>query len=112
MSLETASAVIHLSVKNTNQFPVDLQKLAFGLSLADAKVGEASFAESVKLEPGGQAALQIPVSISPTSLGLGALNLLRGEGSGYKIEGSMDLGTPFGPLSLPISQGGRTKFLR
>ena len=112
LSLDSASAVIHLSVKNTNQFPVDLQKLAFGLSLADAKVGEASFAESVKLEPGGQAALQIPVSISPMSLGLGALNLLRGEGSGYKLEGSMGLGTPFGPLVLPISQGGQTKFLR
>ena len=112
LSIDSASAVIQLSVKNTNQFPVDLQKLTFGLSLADAKVGDASFAQSVRFEPGGQAVLRIPVSLSPKSLGLGAFNLLRGEGSGYKIEGSMGLGTPFGPLSLPLVQSGKTKFIR
>jgi LEA14-like dessication related protein len=112
LSVDSASAVIHLTVKNTNQFPVDLQKLAFGLSLADAKVGEVGFGEPTKFEAGGQATLRIPVSLSLKGLGLGAFNLLKGEGTGYRIEGDMGLGTPFGPLSMPLVRSGTTKLTR
>jgi LEA14-like dessication related protein len=112
LSLESASGTIDLSIKNTNSFPIDLTKIAFNLSLADTKVGQAGVTKPVSIKPGDENTLQIPISISPSSLGLAAFHLLTGKERDYKLEGSMSVGTPFGPLDLPLVQTGRTTLVK
>ena len=43
---------------------------------------------------------------------MGLLNLLRGNQIAYKISGSIDASTRFGPLSLPFSRIGNTAVTR
>jgi LEA14-like dessication related protein len=111
MTLDEAAGRVVLGVVNHNQFAVDLSKLAYGLSLGGVEVANSSLTKAVHFEPqGGAGTLEIPISFSPKKMGLAVFNLLTGQGSGYNLKGTMDVGTPFGPMSLPVEKIGTTVF--
>ena len=110
LSLNEASAVLDLRIQNTNDFPFDLQALRYDLALGGKQVANSSIAEATRFARGSENTLEIPISFSPASFGLGVLNVLRGEGSGYEMVGTMDLDTPFGPISMPFSRRGQAAF--
>jgi len=113
LSLERAGGRVKLNIVNRNQFDVDLSRLAYALSLGGVEVANSSIAQPVSFQAGGGAgAVEIPLSLSPKGLGLAAFKMLTGKGSGYKLSGSADLQTPFGPMSLPVGGTGQTTFRR
>lgn len=104
-----SKATLKLNVKNTNQFAVNLAKMGFNLDLAGTQVSTVNASNALSLTPGQSGTLDIPVSLSLSNLGLSAFNALRGRDAGYRVHGSVDMGTPFGPLTLPLDKGGTTK---
>ena len=110
LTLSEASAVLSLRVHNTNDFPFDLQELRYDLALGGRQVASSSIAEATGFTRGGEHTLEIPISFSPSSLGLGILNLLRGDDGGYEMTGTMELTTPFGSISMPFDHSGRAAF--
>jgi len=110
LDLQSAKALLELSIKNTNQFPVDLTSMKYTLSLAGKQIVTTSAQQGVKFEPGKSAAVAIPVEFSPSSLGLAAFNVLRGKGASYRLNGNMELNTPYLPVSLPFDRSGSTTF--
>lgn len=112
LSLQNAEAVLKLNVVNNNEFPVDLSKMAYNLSLGNTPVIDTSLAKSAKFAKGGSGTLEIPLSLKPANLGIAAFNMLTGKGAGYNIGGTMDVATPFGPMSLPFERKGSTVFTR
>lgn len=110
LTLQRAGGTVTLAVTNPNAFAADLKGLDYALSLAGAKVADASLARSAHFAPsGGRATVEIPLSFSPRSLGLAALRVLQGENADYTLKGATDLSTPFGPMTLPIDASGRAK---
>jgi LEA14-like dessication related protein len=113
VTLDNAGGLIKLAVVNRNQFPMDLSRLTYALSLGDVQVAssslqrQASFAAS-----GGSQTLEIPVSFSPRDLGVGVFRTLLVSNSGYRLTGSLDVTTPFGAMALPIDKVGRTVLRR
>ncbi len=112
LSLTEAKATMKLDVTNTNQFAVDLSKLAYQLKLDDRDIASSSITKALKFTPGGKQSIEVPVSFSPQQLGLAAFDMLRGKGSGYRILGSLEGVTPFGPVTLPYDRQGKTSFTR
>ena len=112
LSLDQVSATAKLQVKNTNQFPLDLTKLGMAFSLAGQDVARTSLARAVNLAPGQSATLEVPVAFSPRKLGGGLLNLLRGNQIAYKVAGSVEAKSRFGPLALPYSRVGNTSIIK
>ena len=110
LGLESAEALLHLKIRNTNQFPFDLTKLSLNLSLAGTRVASAERATPAAFQSGGEETLEIPVSFSPKNLGLSALELFRGKAASYALDGVLDAKSPFGPLSLPFQKSGQTQF--
>ncbi|HOX40471.1 MAG TPA: LEA type 2 family protein [Candidatus Brocadiia bacterium] len=110
LSMSEAKAVLAVKIKNTNDFPVDLSRMSFALSLGEANVVSSSVAQPISFAGGAEAAMELPISFSPLSFGIGVFNMLKGKGSSYKLAGNLDLVTPFGPLSMPYSQQGKTTF--
>jgi LEA14-like dessication related protein len=108
LSAQNAQAVLKLRVENTNRFPLDLSRLAYRLNLAGKHVAESSLGQSASFKAGETRTLEIPVSISPAQLGLAGLNVLRGGSADYTLGGEMNVGTPFGPLTLPFERSGKT----
>lgn len=112
LNLDQVSATARLRVKNTNQFPLDFGKLGFAIALDGKNIANTKLRSSSSLAPGQSAIIDIPLSFSPRSLGSGILNVLSGGDSVYSINGSFDVSTRFGPLSLPYNQSGSTSVTR
>ena len=113
LTLDNAGGRVKLHLANRNDFPLELSRLAYALTLGDVEVAKSALAKPVTFEAGGGAGdLEIPISLSPKSLGLGFFRMLTGGGSGYKLLGTLDVATPFGPMSLPIDKVGQTIFRR
>ena len=112
LTLDEMKATAKLKVKNTNQFPLDLTKLGVSFALGGQEVGSSRLSNSVNLPAGEATTLDVPLSFSPRAVGIGLVNLLRGNQIAYKVSGSIDANTRFGPLSLPFSHIGNTPISR
>jgi LEA14-like dessication related protein len=112
LSLDQMTASAKLQVKNTNQFPLDLTKLGVSFALGGQDVGSSKLASAASLQPGQTGTLEVPLSFSPRAVGIGLVNLLRGNQIAYKVSGSIEANTRFGPLSLPFSHIGNTPITR
>lgn len=112
LTLDKVSAMARLDLRNNNQFEIDFTRLGLDLALGGKAVANTKLSSPTKLAPGQSATLLVPVSFSPKAFGVGLFNLLSGSEAGYAISGSLDAGTPFGPMALPFSQSGKTKLSR
>ncbi|QNN24818.1 LEA type 2 family protein [Planctomycetales bacterium ZRK34] len=111
LTLSEAAAVMKLNVENTNQFDIDLGKLGYALQLGGKSIAAGGVDKSVSFGKGQTREIEIPISFSPSNLGLAALNMLRGKGASYSIGGDMAVNTPFGPMNMPYQRSGQTTFL-
>ena len=106
-------AAAHILIDDPHYaFGVDLTKLAYGLSLAGTPIVETSLKQSASFPGGGTRDLRIPVSFRPMDLGMSVMRILGGEGAAYRLGGTMDFDTPFGPIVLPYERSGETVFKR
>ncbi len=108
LGLDQITASARLQVRNTNQFPLDLTRLGISFALGGQEIGNSRLANSANLPAGQTTTLEIPLSFSPRTAGVGLVNLLRGNQIAYKVSGSIDANSRFGPLSLPFSHVGNT----
>ncbi|MGH8700158.1 MAG: LEA type 2 family protein, partial [Burkholderiales bacterium] len=105
---DETKATAKLQVKNTNPFALNLSKLNIELALGANKVVNTSVAKSARIAPGQSVAVDVPLSFSPRSFGVSVINLLRGNNTAYSLVGSLEAGTPYGPLALPFNRNGNT----
>ncbi len=107
LSLQAVEGVMRLQVVNRNEFPVDLSKLSYALSLSDMDVASAGVNQQMELAGnGGSGVLEIPISFSARNLGLAAIKMLTGSDTLYELEGIIDTSTPFGPMTFPLDSKG------
>jgi len=112
LTLQNAEAVLKLKVVNNNEFPLDLSKLAYNLTLGDTPIAQTSLTQAAKFSKGGTGTLDIPISLKPSNLGLAAFNMLTGKNASYSLSGNMDVDTPFGAMNMPFSKKGSTKLVQ
>ncbi len=109
LSFDRAAATIVLEVVNTNQFSAGVSRLSYELSLAGMPVGSGLVKGARTLKPGEREAVTIPVSFSPRSLGLAALEVLQGGDPSYALRGGTTLSTPFGDVEAPLNKAGTAR---
>ena len=108
LGMDETKATAKVQVKNTNSFALNLSKLSVELALGANKVANTSIESSAKIAPGQSMTVDVPMSFSPRSFGAAVINLLRGNKAAYSLIGSLQAGTPYGPLSLPFNRNGNT----
>lgn len=111
LTLQEATAVLHVGVTNTNDFALGLKAMRYALALGGSDIVSSSVGPSRDLAQGAATTLEIPITLQPVQLGLGVFNLLRGADASYGLKGSLDVTTPFGPLAMPYAASGRVPFL-
>jgi LEA14-like dessication related protein len=106
LSLDQVKANANIQLRNTNQFAIDLSKVALNLSLGNQEIARTAFNNSARLAPGNAVTIYVPLSFSPRALGGEVLGILRGDKAGYSLSGSLETGTPYGSLTLPFKASG------
>jgi LEA14-like dessication related protein len=112
VSLQSAAATLKMKLTNTNEFPVDLKKLAYGVQLDGRDVFSGETAKSLSLGAGEAGEIDIPVKVSAARAGLAIFDMVRKTDTGYTVRGATEVGTPFGPISLPFERTGSTGMSR
>jgi LEA14-like dessication related protein len=112
MDLTNIAGEIDLSVKNGNDFGLNLSELGYTLSLADTQVANAVVDKPVDFKAGQSQTMKIPISLSPLQLGTATFNLLKGNKGSYSIQGNIAADTPYGQLAMPYSNSGTAPFSR
>lgn len=112
VSLNKAKAKVKVKMKNTNDFALQLNKMNYDFSLAGNELAKSGFQMTESVNAGGETELVIPIEFTPLNLGMGMLNLIKGSGAEYQLNGDLNVGTDFGPLSLPVNKTGNVNFTR
>ncbi|MCP5524399.1 MAG: LEA type 2 family protein [Verrucomicrobiales bacterium] len=109
LTLGEASGHLDLGLVNPNAFPFDLRSIDYQLKLGGTQVAAASLAQAVSMgASGGTGSVRIPLSFSPTRLGLAVFRMLTGSQVNYDFSGNLAVSTPFGPMTLPVGKTGQT----
>ena len=112
LSLTRARGVVALDVTNTNAFRFDLSGLDYGLSLGRNRIADGAAARTESFSPGERASLELPLDISPVSLGASVFDILRGRHAPYALDLGLTVGTPFGPMSWDFGAEGTAPLSR
>jgi LEA14-like dessication related protein len=112
LGLDQIKATAKLQIHNNNEFALDLTKFGANFALAGVDVGAGKIRGPVSLPAGKDAAIDIPLSISPRAVGMSLVNFLRGNQIAYNVSGTFDAGSRFGPIVLPFNHTGNTAVTR
>lgn len=107
LSLSGVRGVASLGLTNPNRFGIDLDELSYRLTLGGRRVvGGAAEPASRSLAPDGTTTVRLPLEMGSAELGLAVLQALGQASTDYAVSLTLDLGTPFGPLRLDLSEEG------
>ncbi|MCC6229841.1 MAG: LEA type 2 family protein [Phycisphaerales bacterium] len=104
ISVLSAKGLIRLDVTNTNEFEVGVAKMAYSMSVGGTKVVSGRVSDAASLSAGETETIEIPVKISPASLGLAVMNMLKSNKASYEIVGDLGLETRFGNFEMPTKR--------
>lgn len=106
IGLSGAAGTVVLELGNPNDFDLDLSKFALALELGGRKVATLAVQPGTALAAEGDATVELPLSVSLSAAGLGLLDTLRGKSASYGLRGDVEIGTPYGPLAIPLEATG------
>jgi LEA14-like dessication related protein len=112
VSLAGVAGVLKLRVGNPNAFAFDVAGLDYDIKLGSFSLVKGGLTNAASLTAGGSQDIAINVAVSTAQAGLAIVRMLQGQGSGYSLGGALSLGTPWGPLRIPLATTGQVSFLR
>lgn len=109
LGITSTTAQLNLKVKNPHVFSVNLKEMDYLLEMDGRTVVESSVSDSPQFDPSQVRTLKVPVTVSMSRLGSGILSVFRQDRVSYGLRGDLNLGTPYGTLSIPYDVSGRTE---
>jgi LEA14-like dessication related protein len=112
LGIDQIKATAKLQIHNNNEFPLDLKKFGANFALAGVEIGSGKIGGPISLPAGKDAAINVPLSMSPRAVGMSLVNFLRGKEIAYTVSGTFDADSRFGPIALPFNHTGNTAVTR
>jgi LEA14-like dessication related protein len=109
---DRAEARLHITVQNTNHFPVELTGLSCRVWLAGRTVSSVQLKDmaSGHLPENAEKSLEATISFVPNKVRLPANQLARGRPGSYRLDGTCEMRTALGHLTLPFDESGTAPF--
>lgn len=112
ISMSKARAEVKLKMTNPNDFALALQQMNYRFSLGGNEIANSQLQVAQSLASNEASEVTIPLEFAPMSLGMGVLNLIKGSGASYELNGDLKVGTDFGPMEFPLAKTGEVNFNR
>lgn len=106
LSVTRVRAEVALGLRSDNAVPLPIERFDYGLELAGVSVARSTLAPDAAIPAGGRAELVIPIDVNPLASGVALVQALSSGRVDYAVEGGLELGTPLGAWSLPVSASG------
>jgi LEA14-like dessication related protein len=111
LSLTGATGLLKMRVANPNTFAFDIAGLDYDIKLGTFHLAKGGLVNAASLAAGAAQEIGIKVSVSTAQADLAILQMVKGQSSAYSLGGTITIGTPFGPLRLPLAHSGQVPFL-
>ena len=111
LSLAGATGLLKMRVRNPNSFAFDVAGLDYDIKLGGFDLAKGGLTNAASLAAGAAQEIGIKVSVSTAQAGLAILQMVKGQSSTYSLGGAIAIGTPFGPLRVPLALTGQVPFL-
>jgi LEA14-like dessication related protein len=112
VGLSGAAGVLKMRVSNPNSFAFDVAGLDYDIKLGGFNLAKGGLANAANLTSGATRDIGINVAVSTAQVGMALLQIVQGRSSAYSLGGAISIGTPFGPLRIPLAVTGQVPFLR
>jgi LEA14-like dessication related protein len=112
LSLAGATGLLKMRVSNPNSFAFDVAGLDYDIKLGKFDLAKGGLTNAASLAAGAAQDIGINVSVSTAQAGMAIVQMLEGKSSGYSLGGALSIGTPWGPLRIPLAVSGQVPFLR
>jgi LEA14-like dessication related protein len=112
VSLSGATGLLKMKVANPNSFAFDVAGLDYDIKLGGVALAKGGLTNAASLAAGAAQEIGINVSLSTAQAGMALLQMVKGQSGTYSLGGAISIGTPFGPLKVPLSVSGQVPFLR
>ena len=112
LDLEGVTIALHYQLENPNQIGLDLRRLVYKLEVEGTQVGEGELPAGIQVPPRGSAAIAIPVRLRWRDIPRLTEVLLSRAEVGYRITGSVGVGSALGILDLPFDHQDRVAIPR
>ena len=106
LSVTRVRAEVAIGVESDNAVELPIERFDYGLQLAGVPVARSTLAPDAALPADGRAELVIPIDVNPLSTGRALVQALSAGRVDYAVDGGLELGTPLGPWSVPVSVSG------
>jgi hypothetical protein len=93
--------VLRCRLENGNAFPLDLERLSFGVRVGAEDVGSGAVDGGRSLQPGEFVTLELPFAFDPRNTP-GAAAALRGENAPFAVDGTLQAPSPYGVLVFAV----------
>jgi LEA14-like dessication related protein len=109
---DRVEARLRINVQNTNHFPVELMGLTCRVWLAGRTVSSVQLKDVAggHLPENAEKSLEATISFVPNDVRLPANQLARGRPGSYRLDGTCEMRTALGPLTLPFDESGTAPF--
>ena len=109
---DRVEARLHISVQNANHFPVQLTGLSCRVWLEGRAVTSIELKDVAggQIPENGQKSLDATISFVPNEVRLPVNQLSRGRPGSYRLDGTCEMRTTWGPLTLPFDETGTAPF--
>ncbi len=111
LSVGGADLTFRAEFQNLSAFVLEVESIRYRLDLGSTRVAEGN-AGGGRLEPGGRAALSLPLLLEFFELGTDLHPLLRRSEADYKLTGELRILTAWGSHAVPFDLAGHVSVLR
>lgn len=112
VSLTGVTGLLKMKVANPNSFAFDVAGLDYDIKLGGIELAKGGLTHAASLAAGAAQEIGINVSVSTAQAGMALLQIVKSQSSNYSLSGAIAIGTPFGPLQVPLAVSGQVPFLR
>jgi LEA14-like dessication related protein len=108
LSLSSAALSLTLSIRNPNDFDVDLQGLNYAFKLQGRELAKGALKTTTQIAKKGETQLSLDLDLSFSELGRSVSAILQGQSAPYQISGEMLLNSSDGTgRRVPFQSSGR-----
>lgn len=112
LNFQGADLRLKFRMRNPNNVNFNIKNFKYGLDIANMRVVDGTLPQGIELSAHGDATTNMDVHIGLQQVAGALQSVLQQNTLNYKLDGSFQVGTPWGPVNAPLKASGTANIRR